>query len=286
MESNIFQKMMANPLALGVGLVALIILMLQSVSIVGETDQAIITSYGQPKRIVNRYQPNENFGGTNAGLTFRIPFVEQIQYVDKRVLSVQMEPREVLSTDQLQVEVNAFARYRITKPLLMFTTVRNEETLNARLAETLGSSVRNELGRRSFTALLSAERGEVMSKINNELNREAQKYGASILDVRIKRADLPQGTALESAYRRMESAREQERATIQAEGLKEAQIIRADAIADASRIYAESYGKDAQFYDFYRAMQSYRKTFLSKDAQTSIVMSSGNDYLRKFEQGR
>lgn len=286
MENNIFQKIIANPLALGVGLVALIILMLQSVSIVGETDQAIITSYGQPKRIVNRYQPNENFGGTNAGLTFRIPFVEQIQYVDKRVLSVQMEPREVLSTDQLQVEVNAFARYRITKPLLMFTTVRNEETLNARLAETLGSSVRNELGRRSFTALLSAERGEVMSKINNELNREAQKYGASILDVRIKRADLPQGTALESAYRRMESAREQERATIQAEGLKEAQIIRADAIAEASRIYAESYGKDAQFYDFYRAMQSYRKTFLSKDAQTSIVMSSGNDYLRKFEQGR
>ncbi len=286
MENNIFQKIIANPLALGVGLVALIILMLQSVSIVGETDQAIITSYGQPKRIVNRYQPNENFGGTNAGLTFRIPFVEQIQYVDKRVLSVQMEPREVLSTDQLQVEVNAFARYRITKPLLMFTTVRNEETLNARLAETLGSSVRNELGRRSFTALLSAERGQVMSKINNELNREAQKYGASILDVRIKRADLPQGTALESAYRRMESAREQERATIQAEGLKEAQIIRADAIAEASRIYAESYGKDAQFYDFYRAMQSYRKTFLSKDAQTSIVMSSGNDYLRKFEQGR
>lgn len=286
MESNIFQKMMANPLALGVGLVALIILMLQSVSIVGETDQAIITSYGQPKRIVNRYQPNENFGGTNAGLTFRIPFVEQIQYVDKRVLSVQMEPREVLSTDQLQVEVNAFARYRITRPLRMYTTVRNEDTLKERLAETLGSSVRNELGRRSFTALLSAERGQVMSKINNELNREAQKYGASILDVRIKRADLPQGTALESAYRRMESAREQERATIQAEGLKEAQIIRADAIAEASRIYAESYGKDAQFYDFYRAMLSYRKTFLSKDAQTSIVMSSGNDYLRKFEQGR
>jgi membrane protease subunit HflC len=282
MENSILK----NPMALGIAALAFIVILFQSVSIVNETEQAIIISYGQPQRIVNRYQPNENLGATNAGLTFRIPFVEQIQYVDKRVLSVQMEPREVLSTDQLQVEVNAFARYRINRPLRMYTTVRNEDTLNARLAETLGSSVRNELGRRSFAALLSAERGEVMSKIKNELDEEAQKYGASIIDVRIKRADLPEGTALESAYRRMESAREQERATIQAEGLKEAQIIRADAIAEASRIYAESYGKDAQFYDFYRAMQSYRKTFLSKDASTSIVMSSGNDYLRKFEQGR
>ena len=282
MENSILK----NPMALGIAALAFIVILFQSVSIVNETEQAIIISYGQPQRIVNRYQPNENLGATNAGLTFRIPFVEQIQYVDKRVLSVEMEPREVLSTDQLQVEVNAFARYRITRPLRMYTTVRNEDTLNARLAETLGSSVRNELGRRSFAALLSAERGEVMSKIKNEMNEEAQKYGASIIDVRIKRADLPEGTALESAYRRMESAREQERATIQAEGLKEAQIIRADAIAEASRIYAESYGKDAQFYDFYRAMQSYRKTFLSKDASTSIVMSSGNDYLRKFEQGR
>ena len=91
---------------------------------------------------------------------------------------------------------------------------------------------------------------------------------------------------MESAYRRMESAREQERATIQAEGLKEAQIIRAQASADAARIYAQSYGKDPDFYDFYRAMQSYRQTFLSTESQTSIIMSSGNDYLKKFEQGR
>jgi len=275
-----------NPIALAVGALALVVLTSMTVSVVPETSQAIVTSYGEVKRTINKYEEGKPFGATNAGIKFRKPFIEQMQYIDKRVLSVQMSPQEVLSTDQLQVQVNAFARYRITEPVLMYKTLRTESALNARLSETLGSSVRNELGRRSFAALLSAERGEVMSKIQSDLNREAKKYGATIIDVRIKRADLPEGTPLDSAYRRMESAREQERATIQAEGLKEAQIIRAKANAEAARIYAESYGKDADFYDFYRAMQSYRVTFLSKDADTSIVMSPGNAYLRKFEQGR
>ena len=282
MASNVLK----NPIILAIGALALVVLTSMTVSIVPETSQAIVTSYGEVKRTINKYEEGKAFGATNAGIKFRKPFIEQMQYIDKRVLSVQMAPQEVLSTDQLQVQVNAFARYRITDPVLMYTTLRTESALNARLSETLGSSVRNELGRRSFAALLSAERGEVMSKIQSDLNREANKYGATAIDVRIKRADLPEGTPLDSAYRRMESAREQERATIQAEGLKEAQIIRAKANAEAARIYAESYGKDAGFYDFYRAMQSYRTTFLSKDADTSIVMSPGNDYLRKFEQGR
>ncbi|MFC4292954.1 protease modulator HflC [Sphingorhabdus arenilitoris] len=280
------RNIMKNPIALALGALALVVLSSMTVSVVPETKQAIVTSFGEPKRIVNAYKENENFGSTNAGLTFRIPFVEQIQEIDKRVLSVQMEPQEVLSTDQLQVQVNAFARYRITKPLMMYKSVRTEAALNLRLAETLGSSLRNELGRRSFDTLLSAERGQVMQNIETQLNREARKYGATVIDVRIKRADLPTGTPLDSAYERMRSAREQERATIQAEGLKEAQIIRAEANAEAARIYAESYGKDAQFYDFYRAMQSYRQTFLSPDAETNMILSPNNDYLRKFKEGQ
>ncbi|NJM51489.1 MAG: protease modulator HflC [Sphingomonadales bacterium] len=282
MDSNV----MKNPVGLALLTLALVVLASMTISVVPETKQAIITSFGEPKRIVNAYKENERFGSTNAGLTFRIPFFEQIQEIDKRVLSVQMEPQEVLSTDQLQVQVNAFARYRITKPLIMYKSVRTEDALNLRLAETLGSSLRNELGRRSFDTLLSAERGQVMQNIENQLNREAKKYGATVIDVRIKRADLPEGTPLDSAYARMRSAREQERATIQAEGLKEAQIIRAEANAEAARIYAESYGKDAGFYDFFRAMQSYRATFLSPDAQTNMVLSPNNDYLRKFKEGQ
>ncbi len=275
-----------NPAALGVAVVALLVLTSMTVSVVPEDRQAIITSFGKVKRTINKYETGKAFGATNAGLKFRMPFVEQIQLIDKRVLSVQMEPQEVLSTDQLQVQVNAFARFRIVNPVLMFTTLRTEDALRSRLAETLGSSVRNELGKRSFASLLSAERGQVMSNIQAGLNREAAKYGASIIDVRIKRADLPTGPALQSAYRRMESAREQERATIEAEGLKEAQIIRAEAEGEAARIYASSYGKDPEFYDFWRAMQSYRQTFQSGNGKTNIVMSPSNEYLRKFETGR
>jgi modulator of FtsH protease HflC len=279
-------SILRSPLGLSMAALALLVLTSMTITIVPETSQAIVTSFGKVKRTINKYQPNKSFGATNAGLAFRVPFFEQIQFIDKRVLSVQMDPQEVLSTDQLQVQVNAFSRFRITNPVIMYKTVRTEDALRTRLAETLGSSVRNELGKRSFASLLSAERGQVMANIQTGLNREAAKYGATIVDVRIKRADLPTGTPLDSAYARMRSAREQERATIEAEGLKEAQIIRADAEAEAARIYAISYGKDPAFYDFYRAMQSYRQTFQTGNGSTNIVMSPNNDYLRKFETGR
>jgi membrane protease subunit HflC len=255
-----------------------------SVSIVPETQQAIISSYGKVDRVRNEYRPNERFGETRAGLTFRIPFVEQIQMIDKRVLSVEMDQQEVLSTDQLRLQVDAFARFRITQPDVMYRTIRTEDRLRDQLRTILGSSLRNELGKRTFVALLSAERGEVMENIQTALNREAKKYGAEVIDVRIKRADLPAAT-LQSAYNRMRSARNQEAIAIDAEGQKEAQIIRADAEAEAARIYAISYGKDPDFYDFYRAMQSYRQTFQNGEGATNIILSPQNAYLEKFRKG-
>jgi membrane protease subunit HflC len=262
-----------------------LILMSMSVNIVPETQQAIISSYGKVDRIVNAYQPGERFGETRAGLTFRIPFVEQIQMIDKRVLSVQMEQQEVLSTDQLRLQVDAFARFRITEPAQMYRTIRTEDRLRDQLRTILGSSLRNELGKRTFAALLSAERGQVMDNIQTALNREAGKYGAEVIDVRIKRADLPAAT-LQSAYNRMRSARNQEAIAIDAEGQKEAQIIRADAEAEAARIYALSYNKDPEFYDFHRAMQSYRQTFQNGEGATNIILSPQNAYLDKFRNGR
>ncbi len=281
------QRIVSNPITLAMIGIGLIFLASLSVSIVPETQQAIISSYGEPKRIVNSYRPKEAFGSTRAGLILRIPFVEQITLFDKRVLSVQMDPQQVLSTDQLQVQVNAFARYRIDDPLRMFTTLRTEDALNVRLSETLGSSVRNELGKQSFVTLLSAERNQLMANIQKQLNAEAQRYGAEIIDVRIKRADLPEGTALDSAYVRMRSAREEVRARIEAEGLREAQEIRAKGEAEAARIYAESFGKDPDFYDFYRSMQSYRMTFRKGEGQgeTNVILSPNNEYLRNFREG-
>jgi membrane protease subunit HflC len=273
-----------NPIYLALIGIGALILLNMSVSIVPETQQAIISSYGKVDRVRNEYRPNERFGETRAGLTFRIPFVEQIQMIDKRVLSVEMDQQEVLSTDQLRLQVDAFARFRITQPDVMYRTIRTEDRLRDQLRTILGSSLRNELGKRTFATLLSAERGEVMENIQTALNREARKYGAEVIDVRIKRADLPAAT-LQSAYNRMRSARNQEAIAIDAEGQKEAQIIRADAEAEAARIYAISYGKDPDFYDFYRAMQSYRQTFQNGEGATNIILSPQNAYLEKFRKG-
>ena len=274
-----------NPMYLALSVIAALILMSMSINVVPETQQAIISSYGKVDRIVNPYKTGEQFGETRAGLTFRIPLVEQIQIIDKRVLSVEMEQQEVLSTDQLRLQVDAFARFRITKPAQMYRTIRTEDRLQDQLRTILGSSLRNELGKRTFVALLSAERGEVMENIQTALNREASKYGAEVIDVRIKRADLPAAT-LQSAYNRMRSARNQEAIAIDAEGQKEAQIIRADAESEAARIYAISYGKDPGFYDFYRAMQSYRQTFQNGAGSSNIILSPQNAYLEKFRNGR
>ncbi len=279
------QSLLRNPLYIGFAAVAALILLSMSVTIVPETQQAIISSYGKVDRVVNPYRKGEQFGETRAGLTFRIPLVEQIQMIDKRVLSVEMEQQEVLSTDQLRLQVDAFARFRVTKPDRMYRTIRTEDRLRDQLRTILGSSLRNELGKRTFSSLLSAERGQVMDNIQTALNREASKYGAEVIDVRIKRADLPAAT-LQSAYNRMRSARNQEAIAIDAEGQKEAQIIRADAEAEAARIYAISYGKDPDFYDFYRAMQSYRQTFQNGEGATNIILSPQNAYLEKFRNGR
>lgn len=273
-----------NPILLALLALAAIILLGSTVSIVPETRQAVIVRFGKVERIVNRYKPNEGFGHTGAGVNIRFPFADQIVWIDKRVQSVEMDRQQVLSTDQLRLQVDAFARYRIVDPARMYISVKSEENLIESLRPILGSSLRNELGKRHFAALLTPERGEVMNNIARSLNRIAKQYGAEIIDVRIKRADLPDGTPLQSAFQRMRTAREQEALTIRAQGEKQAQIIRAVADASAAQVYAASFGKDPVFYDFYRAMQAYRRTFNPQTGgQTSIILSPGSDFLRQFE---
>jgi modulator of FtsH protease HflC len=278
--------MIQRPIVWAMGALAFVVLMMMSVNIVPETKQAVITSYGEYKRTVNPYRKGDLLGATTqAGLTFRIPFIEQIQFIDKRIMNVDMGPQELQSTDQALLQVDAFARFRVVNPLKMYQSVRTEERLRTQLATFLSSAVRGELGKRSFATLLSPERGEVMVNIRKALNTRAVSYGVEIIDVRIKRADLPKAT-LKSAYSRMESARGQEATRIQALGEKEAQIIRADAEASAAKIYATSYGKDPEFYNFFRAMQSYRYSFLSNENSTNIILSPNSEYMRKFNEGR
>ena len=266
--------------------VILLVTLLGAFPIVPETKQAVVVSFGKPVRILNRYQPGRPIGAAGAGISYRIPFVEQLVWIDKRVLDVDMQRQQVLSTDQRRLEVDAFARYRIVDPLLMFIRARTEQQLTEQLRPILGSEVRNELGRVSFAALLTPERQGIMQDVRTSLNRIASQYGVQIIDVRIKRTDLPDGAPLTAAFDRMRTAREQEARSIRAQGAKQAQIIRAQADADAANTYAASFGKDPDFYDFYRAMQSYRSTFIGDAnksvAPTTIVLSPQNDYLKEF----
>lgn len=277
----------SNPIKLLIAAIVLLFLLASTVSVVPETRQGIVLRLGKADRIINAYSPKEAFGATGAGLVARIPFVENIVWIDKRILDVDMEPQQVLSTDQLRLNVDAYARYRIVDPLKMYTTARSVENVSDALRPILGSALRNELGKRTFATLLSPERGQVMDNVQAGLATIARQYGAEIIDVRIKRADLPDGTPLESVYDRMRTARTQEALTIEADGLRQAQIIRAEADAKAAQTYAAAFGKDPQFYDFYRAMQSYRQTFTTKtNGSTNVILSPNNEYLRQFRGGK
>lgn len=281
-------RILRNPFALGFLTLALLIVTASTFAIVPETRQAVVVRFGQPQRIWNRYRPGEPFGSAGAGLAARIPFVEQVVWIDKRIQSLEMENQPVLSTDQQRVQVDAFALYRIVDPLRMYIAARNEENVSAQLQPILGSALRNELGRRPFAALLSPERGQMMDNIRSALNRVARQYGAEIVDVRIKRADLPDGTPLESAFERMRTARQQEAQSILAQGQKQAQLIRADADAEAAATYAQAYNQDPEFFDFYRAMQSYEASFIGPVAgdtprgRTNVILTPSDEYLRQF----
>ncbi|KWV91717.1 protease modulator HflC [Erythrobacter sp. YT30] len=257
-----------------------------SVFVVNEEEQVVIIRTGEPVRTINT---EDNAYGP--GLWLKFPLVESVRRIEKRVLDLEMTDEEVLSNDQQRLLVNAYARYKIIDPIRMVERAGTTEGVTTALEPILNSALRQELGRRTFAAMLTAERGNALENVRQNLDREARQYGAEVIDVQIKRTDLPAGRPLQSAFERMESDREREARAIRAQGSRDARIIRADADAEAARIYAESFGKDAGFYDFYRAMQSYDETF--RDArqgeelgESSIILSPDNEYLRQFRGRR
>lgn len=282
-----------NPISLGILALLALILLASTVAIVPETKQVVVVRLEQPIGTVNRWKPGEALGQTGAGLMARFPLVDRLIWIDKRVLDLDLDNQPVLSTDQQRLEVDAFARFRIVDPLRlvqsMGLTSGAEDRLRAQLTPLFASALRSELGKVDFDALLSPERGQLMDNIQVALQRYARNYGVQIIDVRIKHADYPEGSPLQSALDRMKNTREQQAQTIRSEGQRDAQIIRAQADAQAAKIYAEAFNKDPAFYDFYRAMQSYRLTF-GPDANgklpsgsTNLILTPDNSYLKEFE---
>ncbi len=280
--SAIIDTLTRHPLYALLGALAVAVLAMMTFSIVPETHQALVLRYGQIDRVVNPYRANQRFGSTGAGLMARVPFLEQVQLIDKRVRRVTLDGQPVLSTDQTRVQVDAYARYRVVDAARMYSSIGSVPQLEVQLKTLLSSRLRNELGRRTFAQLLSPERDQVMTNIRRSLSTDARRYGAEIVDVRINRAELP-NESQESAFERMRSARIQAATEIDSEGRRQARVITGDADALAAQIYAESFGRDPEFYAFYRAMRSYERTFASEGAgATTFVLPSDEGYMSQF----
>ena len=277
---------------LAVLLVAVGIVTAGSLFTVHQTQQAIVMQFGNPQRVIQE-----------PGLNFKLPFVQDVVYVDKRVLSVSTQREEVVTRDQKRLMVDSFARFRIANPLQYYQSYGNLQVTYQRLETILNSQMRQNLGRQILNSIVSGERSNLMNQIREQVNAEAKVSGIDVIDVRIVRADLPKENS-EKVFDRMRSQREQEAKEIRATGAESAQRITANAdrertilIANArkdseilrgegdgekNRIFAEAFGKDEDFFSFYRSMQAYRGSM--SDSDTSMVLSPKSDFFRYFDQ--
>ena len=257
---------------------------------VNEIQQAIILQFGDPKRVIQK-----------AGLNFKIPFVQNVVLLDRRILNLDAPSEEIIASDQKRLIVDAFARFKIKDPLKFYISVGNERVARSRLSTIINSRIRGVLGNEELATLVSKERGRLMDKITQDVNAEASKLGIEIIDVRIKRADLPQQNS-EAVYRRMQTERLREAKEFRAEGAEIAQTVRSTAdkevtiiLAEANKkseilkgegdgkrnkIFADAFGKDPSFFSFYRAMQSYEKSLIG--GETSLILSPDSEFFRFF----
>ena len=257
---------------------------------VNEIQQGIILQFGDPKKVIQK-----------AGLNFKLPFIQNVVLLDKRILNLDAPSEEIIASDQKRLIVDAFARFKIKDPLKFYISVGNERVARSRLSTIINSRIRGVLGKEELATLVSKERARLMDKITEDVNTEAAKLGIEIIDVRIKRADLPQANS-EAIYRRMQTERLREAKEFRAQGAEIAQTIKSTAdkevtiiLAEAqkkseilkgegdgtrNKIFANAYGKDAEFFSFYRAMQSYEKSLIG--GETSLILSPDSEFFRFF----
>ncbi len=261
-----------------------------SIFVVKEVNQAIVLQFGDPKKIILK-----------PGLNFKIPFIQNVVFLDKRILNLDTPPEEVIASDQKRLIVDAFARFKIIDPLKFYISVGNERVARSRLSTIINSRLRSVLGQQELQTLLSKDRTKQMTLIQEGVNAEAEKFGIKIVDVRIKRADLPQANS-EAIYRRMQTEREREAKEFRARGAemavtitstadkevtviladaqKQSEIMKGEGDGERNKIFAKAFGRDPDFFAFYRAMQAYEKALIGGD--TSFIISPDSEFFKFF----
>jgi membrane protease subunit HflC len=277
--------------AVAVAALALILIASSALFTVNQTEQALVLQLGEMKRVVKE-----------PGLHVKIPLVQNIVYLDNRVLDLDTPPEELIASDQKRLVVDTLARYRIVDPLKFFQAVGNEAGLQSRLARVVGGTLRNIIGNYTLIDVVSDKRAVIMAAIKKQVNEEMSSFGVDVIDVRIRRADLPQQNS-EAIFARMRSERDREakqaraegaeaaqrvraradrdRTVILAEAQKAAQITRGEGDAQSVKIYGDAFGKDPQFFAFYRSMEAYKKALGNSDG-TTMVLSPDSEFFRYF----
>jgi membrane protease subunit HflC len=258
------------------GVLALAALALAAVTPVPQDRAALVLRLGRPARVIN------GWGTHQAGLAWRLPLIEQVVWLDRRLMTVTVDNAAITTRDGQPLTIDAYAAWHVTDPVRFYQALGMPDHADESLHAILDSVLRQTLARGSLSDALALERGAANAALRAAYARELAGYGATVTDVRLSRVALPDGAPLDAAYARMSANADADAATIAEEGHRNAQLIRAEGQARANDIYAASFGKDAQFYDFYRAMQSYDATFAQKGSRTTIVLSPDNAYLRQF----
>jgi len=287
MMLKMFSKKIFAPIIL-----VLLFTIFSALFIVKQTEQALVLQFGDPIRVIKE-----------PGLKIKIPLIQNAVFYDTRVLDFDAEVEEVILSDQKRLLVDAFIRYQIVDPLKFYQSVSNENGFKARVGGILSGSLRRVLGSNPLEVVLSVNRSELMEKIQGELDNESSNFGVKMIDVRIKRADLPKANS-EAIFARMRAEREKEARQFRAEGSEESQIIKSTAekertviIADANKksqtikgegdgkaikVYAEAFNKDKEFFKFYRSMEAYKKVFKEGDDDPTLILSPDSDFFKYF----
>jgi len=264
---------------------------MSSLFIVEQTEEALVLRLGEVRDVI-----------PSPGLKMKLPFIENVIFYDNRLLDFEPPPEEVIVSDQKRLVVDTYTRYRITNPLLFYQTVNSEAAVRARLSAMVNGSLRRVLGNVTLSALLSHQRSAIMGQIRDEVTAQGKSFGIDVVDVRIRRADLPEENS-QAIFARMQSEREQqarqyrgegaeaaqtvranaerERTVILAEAQRDAQRVRGDGDAESIRVYAGAFGQDKEFFAFYRSMQAYREALTGRS--TSFVLTPDSGFFRFFQ---